>query len=165
METSFSLYILAKFVSVGWGSKETQFHGSEGKGARSKKEVQSALAEWDDKGTRIVWRADGLFFAVNAVDPSIGKILSKLIEYYSHVKDLLNSGHRLIRVFNREGQLQSTSEPVSQLEQSLSWRSSGASGLITSTVSLLQQGKQQIAFFEKNGLRHGEFEIATGHQV
>ncbi|KAK4012972.1 hypothetical protein OUZ56_025220 [Daphnia magna] len=135
----------AKFVSVGWGSKETQFHGSEGKDARSKKQIDCSLADWDDRATRIVWRADGLFFAVNAVEP--------------------NTGHRLIRVFNREGFLQSTSEPVSQLCQSLSWRSSGASGLITSTVSLVQQGKQQVAFFEKNGLRHGEFDFPVGQQV
>ena len=26
-----------KFVNVGWGAKETQFHGSEGKAARAKK--------------------------------------------------------------------------------------------------------------------------------
>ena len=62
----------AKFVTVGWGSKETQFHGSEGKDARGKKEIQTTLASWDDKIARIVWRADGLFFAINAVDPNAG---------------------------------------------------------------------------------------------
>lgn len=61
-------------MSVGWGSKETQFHGSEGKNARSKQEIESTLAEWDDRKTRIVWRADGLFFAVNAVEPNLGKV-------------------------------------------------------------------------------------------
>ena len=66
-------FYAAKFVTVGWGSKETQFHGSEGKNARSKKDVQSTLASWDDKRARIVWRADGLFFAINAVDPNAGK--------------------------------------------------------------------------------------------
>lgn len=54
---------------------------------------------------------------------------------------------------------------MGQLEQSLSWKSSGASGLITTTISLVQQGKKQIAFFEKNGLRHGEFEIPTSQKV
>lgn len=67
---------LAKFVSVGWGSKETQFHGSEGKDARSKKQVDCTLADWDDNGTRIVWRADGLFFAINAVEPNMGTAIS-----------------------------------------------------------------------------------------
>lgn len=78
---------------------------------------------------------------------------------------MLHVGYRLIRVFDREAHLQSTTEPVSQLEQGLAWRSSGASGLITSTISLKHQGKQQIAFFEKNGLRHGEFDIPTEHQA
>ena len=74
-------------------------------------------------------------------------------------------GHRVIRVFNRDGQLQYTSETVAQLEQSLSWKSSGASGLITSTISMMQQNRQQVAFFEKNGLRHGEFDITFGFKV
>jgi len=68
-------------------------------------------------------------------------------------------------VFNRDGRLQNVSETVAQLEQSLSWKSSGASGLLTGTVSLAEQRKQHVAFFEKNGLRHGEFEIALGSKV
>lgn len=79
--------------------------------------------------------------------------------------DIIVTGYRQIRVFNREGHLQSTSEVVPQLEQSLSWKSSGASGLITSTISLPQQGKHQVGFFEKNGLRHGEYDIPISHQV
>ena len=78
-ELNISTIFSAKFVSVGWGSKETQFHGSEGKGARNKKEIQSSLLDWDDKRTRIVWRADGLFFAVCAVDPSFGNSRMKLL--------------------------------------------------------------------------------------
>lgn len=74
-------------------------------------------------------------------------------------------GLRVIRVFNREGCLQSTSEPVSQLEQCLSWKSSGASGLLTTTITIKEQNKKQVAFFEKNGLRHGEFDIDLSHQV
>ena len=118
-----------KFVAIGWGSKETQFHGSEGKGARTKKETTSTLADWDDKKPRVVWRADGQFFAVNALEPSLGC--------------------RIIRVFDREATLQFSSEAVPQLEQSLSWKSTGASGLITSTVSNLQQGKHQVSFYSR----------------
>ena len=65
-------------MSVGWGSKETQFHGSEGKDARSKKKIESTLADWDDKESRVVWRADGLFFAINAVEPSLGSFKNQL---------------------------------------------------------------------------------------
>lgn len=54
-----------QFINVGWGKKETQFHGSEGKVAAIKKEeaTQTALP-WDDRKTRIVWRGDGQFFGV-----------------------------------------------------------------------------------------------------
>ncbi len=75
---TFIIIFIAKFVSVGWGSKETQFHGSEGKDARSKKKIESTLADWDDKETRVVWRADGLFFAINAVEPSLGSFKNQL---------------------------------------------------------------------------------------
>lgn len=61
--------------------------------------------------------------------------------------------------------LQFSSEAVPQLEQSLSWKSTGASGLITGTVSNLQQGKYQVSFFEKNGLRHGAFDLVAGQRV
>ena len=33
----FLFCVLAEFVQVGWGKKETQFHGSEGKSAAVKK--------------------------------------------------------------------------------------------------------------------------------
>lgn len=44
----------AEPVTVGWGKKETQFHGSEGKQAATKKEtVQLELVETDDARPRI----------------------------------------------------------------------------------------------------------------
>jgi len=44
----------AEFVTVGWGKKETQFHGSEGKDAATKKEViQHGVRTTDDGKPRI----------------------------------------------------------------------------------------------------------------
>ena len=44
----------AEFVTVGWGKKETQFHGSEGKQAAAKKEaVQLGVKDSDDHKPRI----------------------------------------------------------------------------------------------------------------
>ena len=62
---------------------------------------------------------------------------------------------RQLRVFDREGTLQYTSEPVEGLGHQLSWQPSG--GLIATTQKL--PNKYQVAFFEKNGLRHGEFAL------
>jgi elongator complex protein 1 len=60
--------------SVGWGKKETQFHGSEGKQAALKKVDTSkfgASAD-DDKQARVAWRGDGSFFVCSDIDPSKG---------------------------------------------------------------------------------------------
>uniref|UniRef100_A0AAQ5X716 IkappaB kinase complex-associated protein n=1 Tax=Amphiprion ocellaris TaxID=80972 RepID=A0AAQ5X716_AMPOC len=84
-----------KFITVGWGKKETQFHGSEGKQAAQKK-IQPAVA-WDDRRPRVTWRGDGQLFAVSAICPQTGAMK--------------------IRVWNREGVLQATSEPINGLEQ------------------------------------------------
>ncbi|KAL6117335.1 elp1 [Pungitius sinensis] len=125
-----------KFVTVGWGKKETQFHGSEGKKAAQKKiqEVQPAAA-WDDRTPRVTWRGDGHLFAVSAV--------------------CLQTGARKVRVWNREGVLQATSEPVNGLEQALCWKPSGS--LIASTQR--HPNKHSVVFMEKNGLLHGDFTL------
>ncbi|XP_069045545.1 elongator complex protein 1 isoform X1 [Lepisosteus oculatus] len=125
-----------KFITVGWGKKETQFHGSEGKQAARRKtaEVQPAVS-WDDRRPRISWRGDGQFFAVSAVCPL--------------------TGARKVRVWNRECVLQSTSEVVNGLEQALCWKPSGS--LIASTQR--KPNKHDVVFLEKNGLLHGEFSL------
>ncbi|TKS72786.1 Elongator complex protein 1 [Collichthys lucidus] len=125
-----------KFITVGWGKKETQFHGSEGKQAAQRKiqEVQPA-APWDDRRPRVTWRGDGQLFAVSAV--------------------CLQTGARKVRVWNREGVLQATSEPINGLEQALCWKPSGS--LIASTQR--HPNKHSVVFMEKNGLLHGDFTL------
>ncbi|XP_047441498.1 elongator complex protein 1 [Mugil cephalus] len=125
-----------KFITVGWGKKETQFHGSEGKQAAQKKiqEVQPAVA-WDDRRARVTWRGDGQLFAVSAICPQ--------------------TGARKVRVWNREGVLQATSEPINGLEQALCWKPSGS--LIASTQR--HPNKHSVVFMEKNGLLHGDFTL------
>lgn len=123
--------------SVGWGKKETQFHGSAGKEAAQQKVDTSkfGISDDDDMRPRIAWRGDGNFFTVSDVDPT--------------------KNARVVRVYNREGVLQNTSEPVDKLEQTLDWRPSG--NLIVSTQRLPH--RHDVVFFERNGLRHGEFTL------
>jgi len=138
-------------INVGWGSKQTQFHGSLGKVAAQ------ATTNLDDTGSspdddeipRISWRGDGAYFVVSALstrNPQSG--LRK----------------RILRVYNRDAALQSTSEPVPGLEHPLSWRPSG--NLIASTQRFGfegggagKEGRHDVVFFERNGLRHGEFNL------
>ncbi|XP_060570172.1 putative elongator complex protein 1 [Ruditapes philippinarum] len=126
----------AEFVQVGWGKKETQFHGSVGKQAAHVRpdEVTPALM-WDDHIPRISWKADGQYFAISSIHPQ--------------------TGARKVHVWTREGAHHSTSEDVNGIEQSLSWRPSG--NLIA--TSQRRPNKHDIAFFERNGLRHGEFTL------
>lgn len=126
----------AEFITVGWGKKETQFHGSVGKQAATlKPEDEKPALPWDDRKPRISWRGDGQFFVISTISPS--------------------TGGRKLRVWSREGEHDSTSENVDGVENVLCWKPSGS--LITS--SLRKANRHEIVFFEKNGLRHGEFSL------
>lgn len=67
-----------------------------------------------------------------------------------------------MRVYDRQAALQSTSEAVAGLEHTLAWRPSG--NLIASTQRFGfegggagKEGRHDVVFLERNGLRHGEF--------
>ncbi|KAL2136655.1 hypothetical protein VTI74DRAFT_2387 [Chaetomium olivicolor] len=131
---------LSKHVSVGWGKKETQFQG---RGAKAKalrdptipeKVDEGTLSPNDDKRCSISWRGDGAYVAINYLQEGV---------------------RRVIRVYNRDGELDSVSEPVDGLEGSLSWRPEG--NLIAGIQRL--PNRVDVAFFERNGLRHGQFTL------
>jgi len=130
-------------INVGWGSKQTQFHGSLGKAAAQVATAKSGSSPDDDGLPRISWRGDGAFFVVSSLT-------------------LSSSEGRILRVYDRQAALQSTSEDVPGLEHTLVWRPSG--NLIASTQRFGIEGggagkveRHDVVFFERNGLRHGEF--------
>ncbi|XP_061393693.1 elongator complex protein 1 [Musca vetustissima] len=124
------------FVNVGWGKKETQFHGSEGKeAAKRKQEVETPVnLEEINKDIIISWRADGAYFVVSYVSPSKG---------------------RTFKVFDKEGKLQFIGEQQANLYSPTAWRPSG------NWIAMPQKlpNKSTIALFEKNGLRHREIPL------
>lgn len=124
-----------QFVNVGWGSKETQFHGSEGKDARKNvvNLVEDAVVGVED--SVISWRGDGTLCVVT---------FKRGIE-------------NAFIVLDKDGVPQYSSEVCAGLEAALSWKPSG--NLIAGVQKL--PNKYQIVFFEKNGLRHGEFTISS----
>lgn len=121
-----------EFVNVGWGKKETQFHGSEGKEAARKKAEQIHIDDVSqlDQHVTIAWRNDDALFVVSFVGPH----------------------GRMFKVFDKEGVLKYTSEKVTGLEAPISWRPSGN----WIAVPHVLPNKYTIALFEKNGLRHRE---------
>ncbi|KIJ49936.1 hypothetical protein M422DRAFT_74490 [Sphaerobolus stellatus SS14] len=145
-------------INVGWGSKSTQFHGSLGKTAAQAPTAPDKLTTTpdDDAQPKISWRGDGQYFAVSVSQPQ-----SPL------------QPKRVVRVYNGEGQLQNTMEDVPGLEHPLAWRPNG--GLIAATqrfgkvpgltgeeqsqwaLGKGKEGRHDVVFFERNGLRHGEF--------
>ncbi|RTG88917.1 elongator complex protein 1 [Schistosoma bovis] len=125
-------------VSLGWGKKETQFHGSEGKeAALAKPTVPVSNTQYDDGRFEIAWRDDGLYFAVSWIDP-------------------LTENRRRIRVYNDTGELFSTTELTNMISPGLCWRPRVQ--LITTAQRREGRGLD-IIFFESNSQRHGEFEL------
>lgn len=135
----------ANQVSVGWGRSDTQFKGKHAKGHAPRdptlpeKVDAGTLSPLDDGRMRLSWRGDGQCLAVSSVC----------------------SGRRVIRVYTRDGVLESTSEPIDGHEGSLSWRPWGN---IIATTKRSDAGVECI-FFEKNGLRHGEFTLRSQAKV
>ncbi|KAK6084118.1 elongator complex protein (IKI3 family protein) [Seiridium cupressi] len=129
---------LSKQVSVGWGKKETQFQGRGAKALRDPtipdKIDEGALSSQDDGRVTISWRGDGAYVAINSIEPG---------------------SRRVIRVYSRDGVLDSVSEAVDGMEAALSWRPVG--NLIAGAQ---RKGSDiDIIFFERNGLRHGKFSL------
>ncbi|XP_011876927.1 PREDICTED: putative elongator complex protein 1 [Vollenhovia emeryi] len=122
-----------EFVNVGWGKKETQFHGSMGKAAARAKSEQPIPNKYDEGRTRIAWREDGAFFAVNFLDRE-----TKI---------------RKFKIFDREGTLHYTSEQVNGLEEHITWNP--CNNLMIAIPQILND-KYVVAFFEKNGLKYSE---------
>ncbi|KAL1960232.1 hypothetical protein VTO42DRAFT_8775 [Malbranchea cinnamomea] len=129
---------VSQHVSVGWGKKETQFQGKRAKALRDptvpEKVDEGKLSDFDDGKISLSWRGDGAYLAVNSVE---------------------SGARRVIRVYSREGRLDSVSEPVDGLEGALSWRPAG------NLIAGIQRRDDRIdvVFFERNGLRHGEFTL------
>ncbi|KAK3387211.1 IKI3 family-domain-containing protein [Podospora didyma] len=132
----------SKHVSVGWGKKETQFQG---RGAKAKAKAlrdptipekvdAGVLSPNDDGKCTVSWRGDGAYVAVNYFQQGV---------------------RRVIRVYNRDGELDSVTEPVDGLEGSLSWRPVG--NLMAGIQRL--SDRVDVVFFERNGLRHGQFTL------
>ncbi|RDW91470.1 elongator complex protein 1 [Coleophoma crateriformis] len=125
-------------VSVGWGKKETQFQGRGAKALRDptmpEKTDAGVLSPNDDSKVTITWRGDGAYLAISSIE---------------------SNSRRLIRVYSREGVLDSVSEPVDGLEGALSWRPAG------NLMAGIQRSQDRIdvVFFERNGLRHGQFSL------
>jgi elongator complex protein 1 len=135
-------------INVGWGSKQTQFHGSLGKtAAQAPKPTTVGSSPDDDALPRISWRGDGAYFVVSSL--SSGATRGRVLRMYSHT-----------------GILQSTSEPTPGLEHVLSWRPSGNWIVSTQRYGFPgggegRPGRHDVVMFERNGLRRLDFSFES----
>ena len=129
---------VSSHVSVGWGKSETQFKGKRAKALRDptipEYVDEGVLSPFDNHSVSVSWRGDSAYVAINTVE---------------------REKRRVIRVYSREGLLDSVSEPLDGLEGALSWRPAG------NLLAGIQRLKDRIdvVFFERNGLRHGQFSL------
>jgi elongator complex protein 1 len=129
---------LSKQVSVGWGKAETQFRGKRAHAMRDptvpEHVDEGVLSPLDNGKVELSWRGDGAFIAVSSVD---------------------EGRRRTVRVYTREGQIESVGEAVDGLEEAIAWQPSGS---IIASVQRFDD-HAEIVFFERNGLRHGQFSL------
>lgn len=105
----------------------------------------------DDGLPALSWRGDGAYLVVSSLSPE-------------GLPGSENDRHRTLRVYDRQGALQSTSEDVAGLEHALVWRPSGNLIMATQRFGFEgggagREGRHDIIFYERNGLRHGEFSL------
>jgi len=134
---------LSKHVNVGWGKSETQFRGRGARALRDptmpEKVDQGTLSALDAGQVTISWRGDGAYVAVNSVE---------------------GGARRMVRVYSREGTLDSVSQPVDGLEGALNWRPSG-----NLLAGIQRIGDDvNVVMFERNGLRHGQFALRSNRK-
>lgn len=129
-------------VSVGWGKKETQFHGRAGKlASQTSASIDDSLLgapfETTIESSSIVWHPEGSFFAVSTV---------------------LQNRMRKLVIFEHTGQCYAVSEPTEGLYgNALAWKPS--SGDLIAAVRHVEGKGSCVVFFERNGLQHGGFSL------
>lgn len=99
-------------LTVGWGSRETQFQGVVGRKNREKLDVNKtpiSVLLHDKRQVLIQWRADAQFFTVSTVDEFPTKVEN----------DQLLIDYRQLRVWNRNLELVSKCEFLAGTEDIL----------------------------------------------
>ncbi|KAJ1752223.1 putative elongator complex protein 1 [Coemansia sp. RSA 1821] len=122
-------------VTVGWGTQETQYKGRQQQNSTTDQQSQQQVLSTDDMRVRVSWRGDAQYFGVSFV----------------------HDGKREIRVFTRDGQLHSVCEQIEALEHTLAWKPAGR--VLASTEK--RANRHDVVFFERNGLRHGDFTLSS----
>jgi hypothetical protein len=88
-------------MNVGWGKKETQFHGTEGKEARARQAERGHLSPQDEGRVRVVWRGDGQMLAVSYVTAGEEPVRNVFVAYGTNLLWLLFSVGGSVNISSR----------------------------------------------------------------
>jgi hypothetical protein len=130
--------------NASWRSKQTQFHGSLGKAPAQAPTLQTVgTSPDDDEMPRISWRGDDAFFIVSSLSP---------VSYSSRPRALLvydTPGRAAVRVQGGPGP--GIRDHMAAVRQPHRWHAA---------VRIRgRRCRHDVVFFERNGLRHGEFAV------
>uniref|UniRef100_A0A8R1TX78 Elongator complex protein 1 n=1 Tax=Onchocerca volvulus TaxID=6282 RepID=A0A8R1TX78_ONCVO len=131
-----------ELMTVGWGSKETQFQGIAGRKQLRKidsEQQPTTVSECDQRRILLAWNGDANYVVISFVDNE--------------------TDSRRFCVFDHEGELISHLQQISNVEETLTYRPTG--NLIA--VSRCDGDKREIVFYERNGQRRSKFELGP-HQ-
>lgn len=147
-------------VSVGWGSKATQFQGSAGKAAaisevRSEASKETEPLPDDDFLPHISWRGDCAFYVISSLERlEFGQGTRRMIRTFDRsgnltaVSDETETGLSHVATMKPTGNLYATSQRFEEGERSSS-----------ATYARGRSGRHDITFFERNGLKRGGFSL------
>ncbi|KAM3717585.1 Elongator complex protein [Dirofilaria immitis] len=125
-----------ELMTVGWGSKKTQFQGIAARkqfGKAGMEQQSTTVDEYDQRRILLAWNGDANYVAVSYVDNE--------------------TNSRRFCVFDHESELISHLEQVSNVEETLAYRPTG--NLIA--ASRCDDDKREIIFYERNGQRRSKF--------
>ncbi|VBB31726.1 unnamed protein product [Acanthocheilonema viteae] len=129
-----------ELMTIGWGSRETQFQGIGGRRNRKVDDEQpTTVSEYDQRRVLLAWNGDANYVVVSYVDNE--------------------TSFRRSCVFDHEGELISQLQPVSNVEETLAYRPTG--NLIA--TSRCDGDKREIIFYERNGQRRSKFGYELHH--
>ncbi|CAG9532078.1 unnamed protein product [Cercopithifilaria johnstoni] len=134
-----------ELMTVGWGSKETQFQGIGGRKQPRKgnflvdNEQPTTVSKYDQCRVLLAWNGDANYVVVSYVEQE--------------------TNFRRLCVFDHEGELISHLQQISNVEETLAYRPTG--NLIA--TSRCDGDRREIIFYERNGQKRSKFEYGP-HQ-
>ncbi|VDN07535.1 unnamed protein product [Thelazia callipaeda] len=132
-----------ELMTLGWGSKATQFQGTGSRKLPKKDDCEqpTVVSKYDSHKVLLVWNGDASYVVVSYV------------EYETNFRHFC--------VFDHEGELISRLQYASNVEEALAFKPTG--NLIA--ISRLKNNAREIIFYERNGQKRSHFEHGSRQEI